>query len=69
MIRNLKEMSDDKTPIITEEAIKEFQKKDERKSNSRNTGKSLFEMIDENRENYEKVRINGQSIDEIISKL
>ena len=69
MKRNLKEMSDENTPVMTEGALKEFQDKNERKSNSRNTDKPLFEIIDDNRKNYEEIRINGKSIDSIISDL
>ena len=67
--RNFKNIINGKVPAISEEAIKKHLQKTQKISNTRSDDRPLFELLSEHRSEYEKIRINGESIDEIISKL
>jgi len=69
MKRSLKDIADKNTPVFTDEAMEQFQKKNEMNFNSRTEEGTIFEVICRNKENLEKITIDGKSISKFIADM
>ena len=69
MKRSLREIGEVGTPTISEEALQDFAAKDEKQYNTRNDDATIFEVICRNKENFEKIIIDGKSIGKYIADM
>jgi len=70
MKRSMKELLSEDAEVFTEETLNQFFKKDERQHNSNNNDtKPLFVSLNEHREEYEKITIDGKPIDKFIADM
>ena len=69
MKRSLSEVADENTPLFSSEALEHFKNKDEKRFNSREDKGSIFESICKNKDNFNKLMIDGKPVGKYIADL